>query len=175
MTFVHRSRRFVLAGGLLLVTMALAAPALAATIAVNIADKTFEPGDVVIAVGDTVTWTVTKSINEPHTVTSGTPSATGNGAVFDSSKDDPGLTKLKADGGTFSFTFDKEGTFDYFCTIHPTMTGKVTVVAAGAGGGEGEAHPPVAPERKLLAGVILAVTLIVLFGAAWFWRRMNPA
>ena len=175
MTFAHQSWRLALVAGALAVGTLTAAPVIAADHAVSIADKAFEPADVTVSVGDTVTWTVTKSINEPHTVTSGTPSATGNGAVFDSSKDDPGLAKLKADGGTFSFTFDREGTFDYFCTIHPTMIGKVTVVAAGAGGGEAEGHAPISGERKLLAGVVLVITLVVLFGAAWFWRRMNPA
>jgi hypothetical protein len=38
-----------------------------------------------------------------------------------------------------------------------------------------EAAEPVAPERKLIAAGILAAALVLLFGAAWFWRRMNPA
>ena len=177
MTFAHRSWRLALVTGMVALGALAAAPAIAADHAVAIVEKTFAPAEVAVAVGDTVTWTVTKGINEPHTVTSGTPTGTGKGAEFDSQKDDPGLAKLKTDGGTFSFTFKAAGTFDYFCVIHPTMIGKVVVTAAGEtpGGGEGEAHAPVAPERKLLAGVVLVVTLVVLFGAAWFWRRMNPA
>lgn len=171
MTFVHRSRRFVLAGGLLLVTMVLAAPALAATIAVSIADKTFTPADVVVAAGDTVTWTVTKSINEPHTVTSGESGAADAGKLFDSGFDD--IDKLKADGKTFSFTFDKPGTYAYFCQIHAGMKGTVTVLAEGGAPAEAEAGIPM--ERRLIGAGILIVTLVVLFGAAIVWRRMNPA
>lgn len=175
MTFAHRSWRLALAAGTLVAAALAAAPVIAADHAVSIADKTFDPADVSIHVGDTVTWTVTKSINEPHTVTSGTPNGTGNGAVFDSSKEDSGLTKLMDNGGTYSFTFNSAGTFDYFCTVHPAMAGKVTVVAAGEAPGAGEGHGPISSERKLLGGLILVVTLVVLFGAAWFWRRMNPA
>ena len=32
-------------------------------------------------------------------------------------------------GESWSFTFDESGTYDYFCTIHPWMIGKVTVIA----------------------------------------------
>ena len=170
MTFVHRSRRFVLAGGLLLVTMALAAPALAATIAVNIADKAFEPADIVVKVGDTVTWTVTKSINEPHTVTSVDADASG-AKVFDSGIADS--SKLKDVGGTFSFKFEKAGKFAYVCQIHADMKGTVTVLAEGATPGEAEAGIPV--ENRIIGAGILIVTLVVLFGAAIVWRRMNPA
>jgi plastocyanin len=171
MTLVHRSRRLVLAGGFLLVTMAVAAPVLAATVAVDIKDKAFEPAEIVIAAGDTVTWTVTKSINEGHTVTSGVPTDAKPGAIFDSGLDK--IDKLKDNGGTYSFTFKEAGTYAYFCQVHPTMKGTVTVLAAGQTPGESEAGIPI--ERRAIGAGILVVTLIVLFGAAWFWRRMNPA
>jgi plastocyanin len=32
-----------------------------------------------------------------------------------------------ANGAKFSFTFDKEGTYDYICGIHTFMTGKIVV------------------------------------------------
>lgn len=172
MTFAQRSRRLALAGGLLLATLAVAAPVLAATVAVNIVDKSFDPADIVIAQGDTVTWTVTKSINEPHTVTSGEPGAADAGKTFDSGLD--AADKLKDNGGTFSFTFDKPGTYAYFCQVHPSeMKGTITVLAAGQLPGESEAGIPI--ERRAIGAGILIVTLIVLFGAAWVWRRMNPA
>lgn len=172
MTFAQRSRRLALASGLLLVTMAVAAPVLAATVAVNIVDKSFDPADIVIAQGDTVTWTVTKSINEPHTVTSGESGAADAGKTFDSGLD--AADKLKDNGGTFSFTFDKPGTYAYFCQVHPSeMKGTITVLAEGQLPGESEAGIPI--ERRAIGAAILIVTLIVLFGAAWVWRRMNPA
>ncbi len=171
MTFAHRSRRLALAGGLLLVTMAVAAPALAATVAVSIVDKTFSPADIVIHAGDTVTWTVTKSINEPHTITSGESGTADAGKLFDSGLAD--TDKLKADGKTYSVTFDKAGTFAYFCQVHPEMKGTVTVLAEGQTPGEAEAGIPM--ERRLIGAGILVVTLVVLFGAAIVWRRMNPA
>ena len=170
MTFAHRSRRLALAGGLLLVTMAVAAPVLAATVPVEIKDKTFTPAEIVVAQGDAVTWTVTKSINEPHTVTSVDADAAGK-KLFDSGIDNS--AKLKADGDTTSITFDKAGTYAYFCQIHPDMKGTVTVLAAGQTPGEAEAGIPM--ERRLIGAGILIVTLVVLFGAAIVWRRMNPA
>lgn len=171
MTFVHRSRRFVLAGGLLLFTMAVAAPALAATIAVSIADRTFAPADIVVAKGDTVTWTVTKSISEPHTVTSGVSSDAAPGSIFDSKLENG--AKLQDTGATFSFTFEATGTYAYFCQIHPDMKGSVTVKEAGEA--PGEAHEGIPMENRLIGAGILIVTLVVGFGAAMLWRRMNPA
>jgi plastocyanin len=171
MTLVHRSRRLLLAGGLLLVTMALAAPALAVTIAVSIDGKTFVPADIVITEGDTVTWTVTKSISEPHTVTSGTAGDAATGAAFDSKLENG--SKLQENGATFSFTFKAVGNYPYFCQIHPDMKGTVTVHAAGGAPGEAEAGIPM--QNRLIGAGILIVTLVVLFGAAIAWRRMNPA
>ena len=173
MTFVHRSWRLGLVATLALFAFVAVAPALAATISVSIVNNTFEPAEIVIAQGDTVTWTVTTASGEPHTVTSEAEGG-AQGTVFDSRADDPNLTTLKDAGGTFSFTFNEVGSYDYLCTVHPTvMTGVVEVHAAGEA--PGEAHAPIAPERKLASAAVLVVTLIVLFAAAWFWRRMNPA
>jgi len=85
-----------------------AAPAAAGT-AVTIANFAFSPAEVTVKVGDTVTWTNNDSV--PHTVT---------GADFDSGQ--------MAPGATYSHAFSKAGSFDYKCTIHPSMApGKVTV------------------------------------------------
>ena len=53
-----------------------------------------------------------------HTVSSGTP-AEGLDDIFDS-----GLVPA---GGMFSYKFEETGTYDYFCMVHPWMTGIVTV------------------------------------------------
>jgi len=55
-----------------------------------------------------------------HTVSSGTP-AEGLDDIFDS-----GLVPA---GGMFSYKFEEAGTYDYFCMVHPWMTGIVTVSA----------------------------------------------
>ncbi len=78
------------------------------TATVSIKDFAFNPDSVTIAVGGTVTWKNNDSTT--HTV---------KGVDFESGNLKP--------GDTFSQTFDKVGTFDYSCAIHPAMTGKVTV------------------------------------------------
>ena len=174
MTFVHRTWRLGLVAATILLAAAAISPVLAATISVSIADKQFDPPKIVVAQGDTVTWTVTKAIGEPHTVTSGKPTDADKGAAFDSQTDDPDLAKLKEVGGAFSFTFEKAGTYEYFCVVHPVdMTGEVVVLAPGES--PGEAHERIPVERRLLGGGILILTLAVLFGGAWMFRRMNPA
>jgi nitrite reductase (NO-forming) len=79
--------------------------------------KYFTPESISIPKGTTVTWT-----NDDvtlHTVTSGTPEEGNVGTEFDSS--------YMAAGKTFEHAFDTSGTFDYFCTLHPFMTGNVKV------------------------------------------------
>ena len=80
-------------------------------------NECFIPADVTINVGDTVTWSNDDSA--AHTVTSGTVGSDDVGSNFDSS--------LFMAGTTFSHTFDEAGEFDYFCMVHPWMTGKVQV------------------------------------------------
>ena len=70
----------------------------------------FGPGTLTVAVGTTVTWSNHDDI--PHTVVS----ADG---VF--------KPKVMETDEQFSYTFTKSGTFSYFCSIHPKMTGKVVV------------------------------------------------
>jgi plastocyanin len=79
--------------------------------------KYFDPAEISVKTGNTVVWT-----NEDlasHTVTSGKPSDDKFGTMFDS-----GLIK---NGATFQYKFSSAGTTEYFCTLHPWMTGKITV------------------------------------------------
>jgi len=76
----------------------------------------FTPADISINVGDTVHWMNIDTV--AHTVTGGSP-ANGPSGVFDSSL-------LMADAA-FAFTFDEAGSYDYFCMVHPWMTGSVSV------------------------------------------------
>jgi plastocyanin len=78
---------------------------------VAISNFSYMPNELQVKVGTTVMWTNNDSVN--HTVTA------DNGA-FDSGPFDK--------GATYSFTFNEAGTFSYHCTIHPKMTGVITVV-----------------------------------------------
>jgi plastocyanin len=77
---------------------------------VKIDNFSFGPGVLTVPVGTTVTWTNRDDI--PHTVVS------TDGAF---------KSKVLDTDDKFSFTFSKAGTFPYFCSIHPKMTGKVVV------------------------------------------------
>jgi len=78
--------------------------------AIAIDNFRFGVASLQVTVGTTVTWTNNDDV--PHTVTSSTK-------LFKS----PPLDT----GETFSYTFKKSGTFEYFCSLHPHMTGQVVV------------------------------------------------
>ena len=81
--------------------------------------KFFVPAILTVSKGTTVTWT--NGDSTLHTVTSGNPESgnSGTGTEFDSS--------YLAAGKTFQHQFSISGTFDYYCTLHPYMKGKVVV------------------------------------------------
>jgi plastocyanin len=78
---------------------------------VKIDNFTFAPGEITVGKGTTVKWVNRDDI--PHTVVS----------------DDKTTFKSKPldTDDKFSYTFTKEGTYSYFCSIHPKMTAKVIV------------------------------------------------
>jgi amicyanin len=78
---------------------------------VKIDNFSFAPATLTVAVGATVTWVNQDDV--PHNVVS------TEGNILKSSLLD---TDQK-----FSHTFDKAGTYPYYCSIHPKMTGKVIV------------------------------------------------
>jgi plastocyanin len=85
-------------------------------------DDAYVPNPVEINVGDTVTW-----INDDfttHTATSGTPDS-GSTGLFGGTQDSPEI--IGPEGDTQSFTFDEEGEYPYYCTLHPNMVGTVMV------------------------------------------------
>jgi plastocyanin len=77
---------------------------------VKIDNFSFGPQALTVAAGTTVTWTNRDDI--PHTVV-------GDDKSFKS--------KVLDTDEKFSYTFTKAGTYPYFCSIHPKMTGKVIV------------------------------------------------
>ena len=88
----------------------------------------FEPGEIEIDAGTTVTWTNNDDIL--HTVTSGIGQKQGVPGVSKNKDAKPdGMFDQEMDGvgATFEFTFEEAGTFEYFCAIHPGMTGTVIV------------------------------------------------
>jgi plastocyanin len=79
-------------------------------------DFAFEPTTLTVPVGATVTF-VNMDPTE-HTVTNGKDGKAVDNPAFDE--------KVKS-GESVTVTFDKAGTFDVTCTIHPTMNMTVTV------------------------------------------------
>jgi len=77
---------------------------------VKIDNFVFGPQTITVPVGATVTWTNKDDI--PHTTVS-------TDGVFKS--------KVMDTDEKFSYTFAKAGTYPYYCTIHPKMTGKIVV------------------------------------------------
>lgn len=74
-------------------------------------NTTFDPPNLTISQGTTITWI--NQDNIAHTTTS-------NDGLWDSG--------TMNNGDTFSYTFDNTGTFDYRCAIHPNvMTGQIVV------------------------------------------------
>ena len=79
--------------------------------------KFFVPDTLTVSKGTTVSWT--NGDSTLHTVTSGSAESGNSGTEFDSS--------YLAAGKTFQHQFGTAGTFDYYCTLHPWMKGKVVV------------------------------------------------
>ena len=113
----HISVAAILAATVFAAAAALpSASARAAETEVKIDNFAFAPQRIVVQAGTTVTWI--NADDAPHTVASSTK-------VFKSGALD---TEDK-----FSFTFTTPGTYEYFCSLHPHMTGTVVVEAAAAG------------------------------------------
>jgi plastocyanin len=99
--------------------------------AVSIVDLTFEPATIEVDTGAAVTWTNDDGL--PHTVTA-------REGDFDSG--------VLESGDSFSQTFSEPGSHDYFCAIHPSMTGTVVV------------RDPAAPDDVGDAAVVTEVSVV---------------
>ena len=110
MTMIKTLTRLLVAG-VAAAYLHAAATAGAEEITVKIGNFTFGPQDLKVKAGTTVTWTNEDDI--PHTVVS------------------PGKFRSKVldTDGKYSFTFTTPGTYNYFCSLHPHMTGTVVVEA----------------------------------------------
>lgn len=89
------------------------ASAAAKTIKVNIKDFKYSKTPLTVKVGQKVTWTNQDSME--HDVT---PTGSAKGAPH---------SKLLAKGKSYTWTATKKGSFNYICSVHPYMKGKVIV------------------------------------------------
>ncbi|HEY2686300.1 MAG TPA: cupredoxin family copper-binding protein [Steroidobacteraceae bacterium] len=103
-------RFFSLVAVILLLATRLAHAGGAEVVKISAKNFMFSPATITVKAGATVTWT--NLDEEPHTVYS-----------------DAGLFRSGAldTKDSFSFTFEKPGTYHYLCTIHPKMLGTVVV------------------------------------------------
>ncbi len=123
----------------------------------------FQPAQVTVGVGDTVTWT--NDSDAPHTVTS---DETGGPLGSDEFGEDD----------RYAATFDSAGDYAYHCEIHDYMQGVVHVVRGGDGElpptdvgsapttGRGGGVPPAIVLLVALAGILAAVSIAIRRGAS---------
>ena len=122
-------------------------------VTVRMEDNFFDPANITVEPGTTVTWV--QSGNNAHTTTS-------YDGLWDSGLIEGGS------GGTFSFTFEEPGTFDYFCIPHESlgMIGSVTVTGstatATATALSDTGGPPITPLLITLALVVSGVIALAL-------------
>jgi amicyanin len=132
---------------------------------VDIADFAFSPQTLTIQVGDTVTWTNLDQVQ--HTATSTT-------GAFD--------TGLLDQNASSSVTFTDPGTYDYLCTPHPTMTGRIVVQAApaatpapsqatGGGGTIPDVAMPAPDSTGAAVPIGVALLVLAVVPAAFLLRR----
>jgi plastocyanin len=106
-------KRFVLVLAMLTGTLSLAqsttsSPAPSTTVTID--NFTFSPMTIEVQRGATIKWVNKDDI--PHVVAS-------TAGVFKSRAIDT--------DGSFVFTFAEPGTYEYYCSVHPKMTGKIVV------------------------------------------------
>jgi plastocyanin len=123
----------------------LAVPAGAADRTVRIVSSDYAPDPVRITVGERVTWLNGDSL--PH-------DASGNGWS----------TPLLLNGQRASVRFTAVGTYAYTCTIHPAMSGRVVVRAAGSGATTPPTDP--APSPPAATGTAPPIAPILLAAAS---------
>lgn len=93
-----------------LIFLIAAGSARADEIKIDIAEYLYKPGTVSVPVGTKVTWVNHDEV--PHTV---------------ADRDKRFRSGALDTDETYAFTFTEAGTFQYFCTLHPTMVATLTV------------------------------------------------
>ena len=128
-------------------------------VTVRMEDNFFAPANITVEPGTTVTWV--QSGNNPHTTTS-------YDGLWDS-----GIIQ-GGSGGSFSFTFNEPGTYEYFCMPHENQ-GMVGTVTVTGGGGEAqetgqmevkaEGTAPLPPSGGFTAPSVILPAAALLLGA----------
>ena|SRR3989344_5789641 len=77
---------------------------------ITIASFAFSPASVTVKAGTTVKWT---NNDPPHSIVSSDGKFTGSSVL--------------SNGGSYQFKFDKPGTYNYICGLHPSMSGQIIV------------------------------------------------
>lgn len=108
------SRRAAWAVLILLAALLPGTPVRAAGRSVTIEQYAYGPSSLMVTVGDTVTWTNRDTAAHDVVTTSGPASF---------------RSKLLAKGQSYSYTFTVPGTYQYYCSVHPTMRASVMVHA----------------------------------------------
>lgn len=108
------SRRAAWAVLMLLAALLPGTPVRAAGRSVIIEQYAYGPSSLMVTVGDTVTWTNRDTAAHDVVTTSGPASF---------------RSKLLAKGQSYSYTFTVPGTYQYYCSVHPTMRASVMVHA----------------------------------------------
>ena len=109
---VTMTRRAVPLAAAAMLALGPVAPAVAASDAVTIDNFAFAPTTLTVAPGAKITWA--NRDGEPHTVMSADGGMTFKSPALDT-------------GDSYSFTFDKPGSYKYFCSLHPHMVGTIVV------------------------------------------------
>jgi nitrite reductase (NO-forming) len=144
---------------------------------VIIQNYAYNPAQITITAGTTVTWVNQDPIG--HTVTEGNPESPKppSQRLFDSSHGTDGANVITIPpGGSYSFTFTTPGEYDYYCIPHPYMRGHISVVPSGTGGPQSYGYGDlsnfyvVLTGRELIAlsafGLIVLVAIMLVFARA---------
>ena len=127
----------------------------------------FEPETLEITPGTTVRW-VWESDN--HNVV---PESIPEGASWEGTGGDSDIFNT---GHEYSFTFETEGTYEYYCAPHKSagMLGSVSVTpdaGGGGGGGGGGSDLPQVPDSAKSLGVATTFSMIATLGLAYFFMK----
>lgn len=139
---------------------------------VLILNYAYVPADLSVPVGTTVTWINQDSVG--HTVTEGNPNSpkAANLRIFDSSGEAvTGKVALMGGGESWSYTFTTQGTYEYYCIVHPYMIGHITV--GSASGTQGASYSDLTNFTITLTGqslvglgafgIVVLVAIMLLF------------